>query len=739
MLRYAVRGTLAFLLLLGVLAPAAPGDEPRARDVYVRRRTSIPKTVHWLVQEARRQGVGQVLVVFDAASFAPPPGVTEFSMDRLYLDDLPAWIDALGNEVADAPCPIRATSSLGQKTIAVGEGPWRTALEDLVTRPWWKGDGLQKFEPAARWINRLLQISESGIAAATGEKRRLLVLVSGSITPERWVFLGNRPVWESAWRTRLREIGTYWDEEAIAARLERDRCLFYAIAPESHFCDFRPFVELPELPWASRPQFPPLRFGSSSRRGPVTRLDTFDEDVVRRRLDEQLKNVIPDAAARRREVERCLVKLRAAWKKAQGPREDRPGDRRRSPSTPGALPPRSQPPSLHGSSWRFDSKTPYWFPRTGASLLINNHAPSGYGYWPYVRVAAKTGGKYFFYPFPPTRWLDICPYDPGLLDRLSPDLTHRAKYFARLKGDAAFDAVARATNLVLDETPWADANYSDRTASGWSSFRRTSPIRFHAHWFLRRKPFEVIFEDPGDARRSLLRTGARLQEDVLPRYDRAIRILDKALAEEASSRQRSHPRAVADLILARCWFAMSAFHLEAFSIYALELERFIPDRIQGQIDRWWVVYIPTIKMSDALDGYTGQELTPEDESSYERWVLPDQPGMQGNILLIDPEHTHYRAKRKLTDVLKNLDPRLVPRALDMIHSARRVMRDHALSGWGWTTYYSIAYTFIFMPLYPDPAPPPTRPGDTEPTPPTTPRGPATTPGGSEPGGPTTGR
>jgi hypothetical protein len=67
------------------------------------------------------------------------------------------------------------------------------------------------------------------------------------------------------------------------------------------------------------------------------------------------------------------------------------------------------------------------------------------------------------------------------------------------------------------------------------------------------------------------------------------------------------------------------------------------------------------------------------------------------------------------------------------------MKDHAMSGWGWTTYYSIAYTFIFMPLPEAEGPPPVRPGETEPTPPTTPRGPETTPGGSEPGGPTTGR
>ena len=657
MFKRALWGLIALLLLGGALAPAAPADEPRARDVYVRRRTTIDKTVMWLVQEARRQGVGQVLVVFDAASFSPPPGVTEFSMDRLYLDDLPAWIEALGNAVADAPCPIRATSSLAQKTVSVGKGPWRYRLEDLVKEPWWKSDRIQKFEPAARWVNRLLQITESAIGPTTGEKRRLVVLIAGTFTPERWVFLGNRPVWESAWRTRLRDIGTYWDEEAIATRIERDRSAFYVVAPESHFCDFRPFVELPEMPWVSRPKFPPLRFGSNSRQGPVTRPDGFDEDAVRRSLDEQLRDEIPDPDARRREVERRLVSLRAAWKKAQGPREGRPTGRQGSPTTPGPVGRGGQPPGLHRSSWRFHSKTPYWFPRTASTLLINNHAPSGYGYWPYVRVAAKTGGKYFFYPFPSTRWLDICPYDPGLLDRCSPDLTHRATYFARLKGDAASDAVARATNLVVDGTPWTDSDYQDQAASGWSAFRRTSPIRFHAHWFLRRKPFEVVFEDPGDARRSLLKTGTRLRDEVLPLYDKALGILDEALADELTGARKSHPRAVADLILARYWFAMSAFHLEAFSIYSIEIERFIPERIKN-VTRWWVVYIPTIKMSDVLDGYTGQELTAEEEASYERWVLPDQPGMQGNILRIDPEHTHYRAKRKLSDVLKNMDPRL---------------------------------------------------------------------------------
>jgi hypothetical protein len=730
---------LALVLSASWAAQEARAQEPRARDVYVRRRTSIEKTVQWIGREARRHQVGQVLVVFDAATFAPPPGVTEFTTDRLFPSDLPEWFDALGNEVANAGCPIRATSSLATGTVQVGDGSWRERLETIVARPWWDDDSVQQIEPAARWIQRLLTLTESAIEGGQPGKRRMLVLISCSVTPERWVFLGNRPVWELGWRTKLRDVGTYWDEEAIAARLQRDGCLFYAIAPEALFCDFRPYVELPELPWAARPKFPPLRLDAAPRSNPVTPPAAFDEDEMRKRLDEHLKPLIPDPAARAAAVERMLRSMQDASRAPAGRRGELPGQRRR-PTTPRPRPvtPGGGPPALQDSGWRFDSVTPYWFPRNAASLLFNNHAPSGYGYWPYARVAGKTGGKYFFYPFPATRWLDRCPYDPVLLDRLCPDLVHKAKYHKRIKNDRAYDAIARACRLVVDETPWADANYNDRTASAWGTYKQVTPLIFHPDWFLRRKPFEVVFEDTGDARASLMRTGTRLQEDVLPLYDKAIGILDRAIAEERSRRQRSNPRAVADLVLARYWFAMSAFHLEAFAIYAVEIERFIPERLQGQIDRWWVVYVPTIKMSDALEAYDGRELAPEDESKYKRWVLPDQPGMQGNILLIDPEDPDYRAQRQLARVLMHLDPRLRRRALDMIFSARRVMADYAMSGWGWSTYYSIAYTFIFKPLPRAEGPPPQRPGGKEPPPPTTPRGPSTTPGGSAPGGPSSG-
>ncbi len=698
---------LAAATVLGVLCavPGAVGaEEPRASDVYVRRRMGIAEAVDGIVADARRRGVGQLLFVFDAATFAPPPGETEFSMDRLYPSDLPSWIHAIGSDARDAGCPIRATSSLAQTTIAVGEAGWKDDLRALVTRSWWDDDDFQEFEPAARWINRLLLVTESALGEVRGDERRMLVLVSGSFTPERWVSRSGRPLWEGSWRNRLRRVGTYWDEEAIAARLQRDGCLFYAVAPEAHFCDFRPFVELPELPWASRPIFPVLRFGSGLGSSPTTPVDPLDAEALRRRLRER-----------------------------RGTR----GGRLPGPTTPGALPPGSPPPPLQHSGWRFESFTPYWFRRTDGTLLVNNHAPSGYGYWPFARVAAKTGGRYYFYPFPDTRWLDRCPADGGLLDRLAPDLVNRIAYLSRLQNDPALDAIVRATRLVVDETPWTDDGMG-RTASGWGTFRRVAPLAYEPDWFLRRKPFEVVFEDPADARRSLMRTGARIEDDVLPLYDRAISILDKAILAEAAGPRQSRPRSVADLFLARYWFAMSAFHLQAFSIYAQEIERFIPDSLRGKVDRWWVVYIPTIKMSDGLDAYDGRELSPSDEALYPRWVLPDQPGMQGNILLIDGEDPNYRAKRKLGFVLDNLDPRLRHRALDMIYAARRVMDRYAESGWGWTTYYSVAYTFIFRPMPEGDGPPPRRPGQRKPTAPTTPSGPDVTPGGSNPGGPTTG-
>ena len=75
----------------------------------------------------------------------------------------------------------------------------------------------------------------------------------------------------------------------------------------------------------------------------------------------------------------------------------------------------------------------------------------------------------------------------------------------------------------------------------------------------------------------------------------------------------------------------------------------------------------------------------------------------------------------------------------MIQSASGVMRRYAKCGWGWTTYYSDAFTFVFKPV---PVEKGSRPATGEstkpPPPPTTPQGPGSSGGGSTaPGGPTT--
>ncbi len=732
---------LALVLVLGALPAPAPAEEVRSKDVYVRRRVTIAKTVRWLMLEASRLGVGQMLVVFDMASFAPPPGVTEFSGEYLFTDDLPAWLDALGNDVAMAECPVRVTSSLAPKSIPVGDPGWAQALRRLVQRPWWDGDAVGEVEPAWRWMNRLLQRTESGIGTVRGDSRRMLVLVTGNVTPERWTFVGNRPAWETEWRAKLLPLGEYWDQEAIAARLVADGCRFYAVAPEAHFGDFRPFVELPQTPWAARPQFPPQhRFAPGDTGPPVTAMP-FDEETTRRLLDEALKKQFPDPAERRREVERALARMR----KAQGGRggldrrRERAGGRDR-PTTPGpsAIPPGGGPPRLHSSGWRFESHTPYWFPRYDDACFFNNHAPSGYGYWPFARVCAKTKGRYFFYPFPPSKWLDVCPRDGNLLDRLAPELIHETKYLSRRKGDRAHDAVARAANVVVGDTPWADGYWHQQSDSGWSSFRRVSPLAFNPDWSLRKKPFDDVFHKWQGTVDDFIRIGHDLQDNVLPKYDKALMILDEALAAEAAGNRRSHPRAVADLHLARYWFSMSAFHLAALGMYAVEVERFIPESMIGNVERLWVTYIPTIKMSDCLDAYDGRTLSLEGEAKYARWVIPHQRLQQGNILLIDAEDPDFRAKRSLASVLKHVDARLHRRAIDMIHSAKRVMRRYAMSGWGWSTYYSVAYTFVFQPVPFARGPRPSRGGDEPPPPPVTPSGPGTTPGGSGGGGPASG-
>src|ERR1051326_6188318 len=102
---------------------------------------------------------------------------------------------------------------------------------------------------------------------------------------------------------------------------------------------------------------------------------------------------------------------------------------------------------------RFLATTPVWFPHAGPVVPWNDHAPSGYGLWAPATAAAKTGGKYLFYPFPDCPWLAACPADYALLDRLAPEWGGFQHDLALCAGDPALDALARAQEKVVRVTP----------------------------------------------------------------------------------------------------------------------------------------------------------------------------------------------------------------------------------------------------------------------------------------------
>lgn len=723
-------GARLFLLALALLAsvaapPHAPAAEPDVThaDVYVRRRFDVPGALQWIADEARRIQAGQVIVVLDAITFAPPAGLTEFTSEYAFCTDLPRWLDALDAWPKDDGIALRATSSLAPRTVPVGEPGWRADLEALVTRPWFEGAALQQFEPADRWMTRLLDRTEV-VAGRRDARPRLVVLVAGHLTPERWIPADVTRGYESQWRTKLARLGTYWNDDAVATTLQRHAGRLYVIAPEARFGDFSPAPGLPDLPWVSRPMYPPedlygwlhavlggLAPGGAGR---------HVEADLRAELDRKLAALVPDPVERAKLIDSMLRGM---------PKE--------SVTTPGPQPRRPHPVLLPPpeTGKRFLATTPVWFLREGATRLWSNHAPSGYGHWPLARAAARTGGRYLFYPFPESPWLDPCPRDDTLLARLAPELVDRDRYVRLRAGDPALEAQCQAMARVLSPTPWADG-IRIQAASGWSAFERASPLKLQRDWFLRRRPYDDALRDSEDG---MLRLGQRLNDEVLPAYDQALSIVERALYDHASGQERrSHPRSVADLYLTRFGLAMSAFHLQAYAIYASEIERFIPPEMQGHVDAILVTYVPTIRLSDCLDAYDGRTLSAEDEARYPVWEPAGAPGYQGNLLRIPVESPDYRAKRTLDRVLLRLDGRLRRRALLMIEAARAVMERYARTGWGWTTYYSEAYTFIFKPAPVETGSRPTPGGsDGKPGRPTTPQGPGSTPGGSAPGGPAT--
>jgi len=676
MRRRGVVSTSVVGLVLGLVRGA------RAEEPYVRGARDREGVVRELA--TRSADYATVLVVFDTATFNPPPGRSEFEADHRYREDLPAWLASVTLLASAAKRPVLVATTSSLKALpALGDG-WKEAIGRDLAVPWWKTDSFA-FEPAVKWIARLVDEKGARGGSTPHPSTCMLVLVTGDILPEeavRGVFdvfshLGEAegaaglPTDES-WRAKLLPLGGYWDEEEVAKTLHKRSSGLFVVAPEARFCDFLPVVEIPDVPWASRPVAPPQL--------PVALSPT--------RTDEEPKPLVPDDEEGKRLVEQALEAFKAF------------------------------------DVTRFESSTPAFCRHYGSGVFFNTDCPSGFGYWPFARAASATGGRYLFYPYPPGKWLDACPKDPALMSRLAPELVPKDDYLRAKRNDAALDAICEACLAVVEETPWHDsASDVHERAPGWMHFRSTNPFALFERFPVRDRPVDDVpdLEDKSAAR--LRREGAQL-ERVARRYDRAIRILERAersiLGGAAGA---AHPRSIASLALARFWFEMGAFHLDALSIFFKESARLR--------ERGIVTYVPTIRMSDCLDGYDGLTISPEDEAAFRSDFAP--PEYQGNLLSIPQDDAKYRARREADRVLKSLDPRLRERALRMIAAGESVMQSYARSPWGWVVYYSEAVTFVSEPVPDGGAPEFDREGDSvEFLRPATPRP------GSSGGGPTSG-
>jgi hypothetical protein len=663
----AIRATLMAMAVAGLAlvrgGPSACADGGDG-DIYVR-----DKDEDAVVRELRgiAREYGTVLWVFDTATFNPPPGRNEFTVVHLYRDDLPKWRAAIASIAGPEKCPVYVATTLSKKVVPVAGEGWQASIERELSAAWWEAPSFS-FEPAATWMERL--VDQAG-------RPCMVVLVTGDILPEQTAKapfdplsmlpkgIGDlplpddlpegvksavraqlaRPPTDESWRSKLAPVGAYWDEERVGAVLRERSSGLFVIAPEARFCDFLPVIEIPDVPWASRPQ---------SYRS----IAVFAPD--RESIDRDLRPLIPDEEDRKRAVDRSIEKIRDL---------------------------------VAGTGVRFEVTTPTFCRPYGRGIFFNTDCPSGFGYWPFARSASATGGRYFFYPFEPSPWLDVCPRDPMLMSRLAPELVARSKYLQGKRGDIALDAICDACREVIEDTPWTDSAGPDlrKRAPGWMSFRSTNPLVLHEGFPVRDRPVDGTSPAAPDE----LTKWRKALPGVVKRYDRAIATLERVQKAVQKEGAVVHPRSLADLLLVRFWFEMSAFHLEALSIFLHEEYRLRePDQPD---DLSIVTYVPTIKMSDCLEGYSPRSLSPDKEAKYER-PFADVRGYQGNVLEILGTDPDFRAKRQTDEVLKYLDPRLKPRAVSMIQAAEAVMAGYARSPWGWMVYYTEAYTFVSKPV-----------------------------------------
>ena len=354
-----------------------------------------------------------------------------------------------------------------------------------------------------------------------------------------------------------------------------------------------------------------------------------------------------------------------------------------------------------GSPCRFAATVPHFY-RPAGIRYFNTDCPSGYGFWPYARVAAATGGIYVFYPRANTGWRDVCIRDDKVVDALAPELIGRREWAARRGQDDLFRLLMRAMALVEP-----DANWAIEGNGGWCAFDSTAPFALDEDFQERDKPFGSESGCIGFAG-SLAEPIRRLTKSI-DHYDEAISLLDEAerLANERGAPARD-TRTLADVRLCRFWFEMSAFHLEALRkcLSDAEDDAHTGDRNSAfwKQHRLGLQYVSCIRLSDCLPGYDERRVSDDDESrlSVPRQTLgPEhehQIGMvQSNFLDVPCSDARYRARRSVDAVLAKVDRHLQVRARRMITAAESVMRWYSRSGWGWMVYYSEANTFIIIP------------------------------------------
>lgn len=663
---------VAALCAAAALAPGAPAPaEEKAPELeYVRNVDDFDKAARLLVS---REGFDAVLVVLDALSFNPPPGENEFSLGGPLKADLDAWIAALG-AAATKGRPLYAAASVSAAPLHVGDAGWAETVREDLGRPWWTAKKPEKFEPAKHWMTRLL--------GHVPGKRKLVAVVAGTMTPEDWRGLDSSYP-ENRWRRALAPVGEYFDEEDFADAVAAKGGVLWFVSPESRFGDETPLADLPFAPWASRPSVPFKLPGPIDPKAPPPDMTKDDLD----KLAAKLRGWgVPDAEAK------SLVKGLGRGSTLDDP--------------------------LYPETGRFTADTAGWQSPYEQIGLFATACPSGYGWWPYARAAAKTGGGFILYPGSAANWSDRCPRDASFLDAMAPELVSEEQYVKSRASDGVLAAMLAAQKIVLDAAPWT-VRGGPRPAS-WCGF--DAPGHKAKDWRRRKVPLDDWYSFDEGSNDRVAKNG-RAMAAAAAKYDDALAVLDKALAEVASGALRASRRSQANLRLAKLWFAQSAFHLQSAADALVEADRV---RVPGTKGDLYLGRREGVRLSDCLDAWDMRVVPEEIETKFAGRLAWE--GEFGNLLGLGTGHPFFRARRAKDAPFAKLTARLRPRAEAVVAAAGEVMKNEPRCAWGWSAYYSGIEAFHLSFLERTKSTPPPKGATGVPPPPPDPS--PTTPGAS---------